>query len=168
MIDILIKFYLNNKLILNTLIFIFLIIILIIYLIYKEQIKKLYKKNKEVINYIIVGALTTLVSISSYWLIRFVLKNYIILSILSWICAVSFAYITNRLFVFESKEEDIVKEIFKFISCRLITLLLELVLMIIFVDLLQINDMISKIILQVVVLVLNYILSKLFVFAKRT
>ncbi len=167
MIDILLKFYLDNKLILNILILIFLLIFIVIYIIYKEKIKELYKKYKEIVNYIIVGALTTLVSIGSYWIIRFAIKNYIILSILSWICAVTFAYITNRLFVFESKEKDIIKEITKFVSCRLVTLLLEVVLMMVFVDLLHINDMVSKIILQVVVLVLNYVLSKIFVFVKK-
>ena len=168
MIDILLKFYLNNMLILNILICIFLLISIIVYIIYKEKIHELYLKYKEIINYVIVGALTTLVSIGSYWLLRFVIKNYVILSILSWIFAVAFAYFTNRAFVFESKEEDFLKEISKFVSCRLLTLGMEVVLMVLFVSVLHINDMISKIILQVVVLVSNYLLSKLFVFAKKT
>jgi len=167
MIDILLKFYLNNMLILNILISIFLLISVIIYIIYKEKIHELYFKNKEIINYIIVGVLTTLVSIGSYWLFRFVIKNYIVLSILSWIFAVAFAYFTNRAFVFESKEKDLIKEVTKFVSCRLLTLGLEVILMFVFVSLLHINDMISKIILQVVVLVSNYLLSKLFVFVKK-
>ena len=168
MIDVLLKFYLNNMLILNILISVFLLISVIIYIIYKEKIHSLYFKYKEIINYIIVGGLTTLVSIGSYWLFRFVIKNYILLSILSWIFAVAFAYFTNRAFVFESKEKDMLKEITKFVSCRLLTLGLEVILMIVFVSLLHINDMISKIILQVVVLVTNYLLSKLFVFVKKT
>lgn len=167
MIDILLKFYLNNMLILNILISIFLLISVIIYIIYKEKIHELYFKNKEIINYIIVGILTTFVSIGSYWLFRFVIKNYIVLSILSWIFAVTFAYFTNRAFVFESKEKDLIKEIAKFVSCRLLTLGLEVMLMFVFVSLLHINDMVSKIILQVVVLVSNYLLSKLFVFVKK-
>lgn len=168
MIDILLKFYLNNMLILNILISVFLLIAIIIYIIYKDEIHKLYFKHKEIINYVIVGALTTLVSIGSYWLFRFVIKNYIVLSILSWIFAVAFAYFTNRAFVFESKEKDLIKEISKFVSCRLLTLGLEVVLMMLFVSVLHINDMVSKIILQVVVLVSNYLLSKLFVFVKKT
>ena len=104
MMDVLLKFYLNNMLILNILISIFLLISVILYIIYKENIHALYFKYKEIINYIIVGVLTTLVSIGSYFLFRFVIKNYIILSILSWIFAVTFAYFTNRAFVFESKE----------------------------------------------------------------
>ena len=167
MIDILLNFYLNNMLILNILISIFLLITIIIYVVYKEKIHELYFKYKEIINYIIVGVLTTLVSIGSYWLFRFVIKNYVILSVLSWIFAVAFAYFTNRAFVFESKEKDMLKEISKFVSCRLLTLGLEVALMFIFVSLLHINDMISKIILQVVVLVSNYLFSKLFVFVKK-
>ena len=105
MIDILLKFYLNNMMILNILISVFMLTTLIIYVIYKDKINELYFKHKEIINYIIVGALTTLVSIVSYWLIRFIIKNYIVLSILSWIFAVAFAYFTNRACVFESKEK---------------------------------------------------------------
>lgn len=168
MIDVLLKFYLNNMLILNILISVLLLITVIIYIIYKEKVHELYFKYKEIINYIIVGVLTTLVSIGSYWLFRFVIKNYIVLSILSWIFAVAFAYFTNRAFVFESKEKDLLKEITKFVSCRLLTLGLEVILMVVFVSLLHINDMISKIILQIIVLVTNYLLSKLFVFVKKT
>ena len=168
MIDILLKFYLNNMLILNILICVFLLIATIIYIVYKEKIHELYFKYIEILNYIIVGVLRTLVSIGSYWLFRFVIKNYVILSILSWIFAVTFAYFTNRAFVFESKEKDMLKEITKFVSCRLLTLGLEVVLMIVFVSILHINDMIAKIILQIVVLVTNYLLSKLFVFVKKT
>ena len=111
--------------------------------------------------------MTTFVSVLSYWLFRFIIKDYIILSILSWICAVTFAYITNRLFVFESKSNNKVGEITKFVSCRLLTLILEITLMALFVSILHINDMISKIVLQFVVLALNYILSKLIVFKKK-
>lgn len=168
MIDVLLKFYLNNMLILNILISVFLLVAVIVYIVYKEKIHELYFKYKEIINYVIVGVLTTLVSIGSYWLFRFVIKNYVVLSILSWVFAVAFAYFTNRAFVFESKEKDLLKEISKFVSCRLLTLGLEVVLMVLFVSILHIDDMISKIILQVVVLVSNYLLSKLFVFVKKT
>ena len=79
----------------------------------------------------------------------------------------SFAYFTNRLFVFESKDKNIFNEITKFVGSRLFTLCLEIVLMFVFVSLLKINDMISKIILQFIILVTNYLLSKLFVFRKK-
>lgn len=165
--NLLVNFYLNNMLILNIAITIGILLLIVIYIVFKDEINELYFKHKEMVNYIIVGILTTLVSVGSYWLFRFVIKNYIILSILSWILSVLFAYFTNRAFVFESKEENMIKEASMFVSCRLLTLGMEVVLMIVFVSLIRMNDMIAKIILQFVILVSNYLLSKLFVFKKK-
>lgn len=165
--DLLVDIYLKNSLLINILVILTVICAVVMFLVFKDKIISIYKNNKEIINYIIVGALTTLVSILSYYLFRFIIKNYVILSIISWICAVSFAYITNRIFVFESKNENIITELSKFFSCRLLTLGLEVSLMTLFVSGFHINDMISKIVLQFVILVLNYILSKLFVFRNK-
>lgn len=165
--DLLVDIYLKNSLLINILVILTVICAIVMFLVFKDKIISIYKNNKEIINYIIVGALTTLVSILSYYLFRFIIKNYVILSIISWICAVSFAYITNRTFVFESKNENIITELSKFFSCRLLTLGLEVSLMTLFVSGFHINDMISKIVLQFVILVLNYILSKLFVFRNK-
>jgi len=162
--DELLTFYSNNSTIMNVVIGALLISVIATYIIFRKKINEIYKKNKEVINYIIVGGLTTLVSIVSYWAFRFLIKNYIVLSIISWILAVTFAYVTNRKYVFESKSKKIVEEVTKFFTYRLITLGLEVVLMALFVSVLSINDMLSKIILQVVVLVLNYVFSKVFIF----
>lgn len=164
--DELIKFYTNNSLIINISLAVLIILAVVIYIIFRKKIKEIYFKNKEIINYVIVGGLTTLVSIGSYWAFRFIIKNYIILSIISWILAVLFAYVTNRIFVFESKSKNIIEEATKFFGSRLATLGVEVTLMMLFVSVLKINDMVSKIILQIVVLVLNYVLSKLFVFKK--
>ena len=165
--DLLVDIYLKNSLLINILVILTVICAIVMFLVFKDKIISIYKNNKEIINYIIVGALTTLVSILSYYLFRFIIKNYVILSIISWICAVSCAYITNRIFVFESKNENIITELSKFFSCRLLTLGLEVSLMTLFVSGFHINDMISKIVLQFVILVLNYILSKLFVFRNK-
>ena len=165
--DLLVDIYLKNSLLINILVILTVICAIVMFLVFKDKIISIYKNNKEIINYIIVGALTTLVSILSYYLFRLIIKNYVILSIISWICAVSFAYITNRIFVFESKNENIITELSKFFSCRLLTLGLEVSLMTLFVSGFHINDMISKIVLQFVILVLNYILSKLFVFRNK-
>ena len=127
----------------------------------------LYFKYKEVINYLIVGGLTTLVSIGSYAIYRMFILSYVVCTILSWITAVLFAYITNRIFVFESKEKKVFIEFIKFIFCRLLTLGSELLTMWILVDLLSINDLIAKVVVQFIVVVLNYILSKLLVFRKN-
>lgn len=131
-----------------------------------RKFMKLYYKYKEIINYLIVGGLTTLVSIGSYAAFRFFINSYVVCTVLSWITAVLFAYVTNRIFVFESKDKKIFIEFIKFIGCRLLTLGSELLTMWILVDLLKINDMISKIAVQFIVVVLNYVFSKILVFRK--
>ena len=149
----------------------------------KDLYKKcfeLYKRHKEVFHYLVVGCLTTLVSIGSYNLFRvwiaerdiykmlwFSFEGYIICTVLSWIVAVTFAYFTNRKFVFESKETNIAREMSQFFVARLLSLGAEIVIMVLFVEILHINDRIAKIIVQFVVFVLNYIFSKLFVFKKK-
>ena len=125
---------------------------------------KIYKKYEEIINYLIFGVLTTIVSILSYALFRFFNINYIISNILSWIISVTFAFITNKIYVFKSKENKILNEAIKFYLSRITSLLIELIIMYLAVDILNINDMISKIIVQFIVIVLNYVFSKIFVF----
>lgn len=126
----------------------------------------LYKKYKEVINYLIVGGLTTLVSVGSYAIFR-IFSGYMASTVLSWITAVIFAYITNRKYVFESKNSNILVECIKFVSCRLATLGSELLAMYILVDLIKLNDMISKVLVQFIIVILNYVLSKLIVFTTK-
>ena len=94
---------------------------------------------------------------------------FILANTLSWILSVAFAYITNKIFVFESKakNKEAVKEAIKFVSSRVLTYLIDLALMFIFVKLIKFNNDIAKLIVQFVVLVLNYILSKLLVFKKE-
>ena len=137
-----------------------------------DKIIKLYKDKKEIINYLIIGVLTTVVSLVTYYLLTFSVLNpnndleLQIANIISWIVSVAFAYITNRKYVFESKSKDIKKELSKFVSSRITTLLIDMGLMFIFVSLLSFNDKIIKLIVQFVVIVLNYVFSKLFVFRK--
>jgi putative flippase GtrA len=137
-----------------------------------KSIIKIAKKNEEIIVYLIVGGLTTLISLITYYLCVNTFLNpndaiqLQIANILSWIISVSFAYITNRVFVFKSKSKKILKEIISFVGARIITLLLDMFIMFFMVTLLHINDSISKIFSQILVIVLNYIFSKLFVFKK--
>jgi len=141
---------------------------------------KLYRKHKEIINYLIVGSFTTLISIGSYNLFRvwiedkkfykilgFYFEGYIICTVLSWIVAVSFAYFANRKLVFESNEKNIVKEMSQFFMARLLSLGSEIVIMKLLVNIMSINDRISKIVVQFIILILNYIFSKIFVFKKK-
>jgi len=137
------------------------------------MIKELYQKYKEIINYLIFGVLTTIVSLTTYYLLVYTILNpdkplqLQIANIISWITSVTFAYITNRKFVFGSKNKNIIKEMTKFYSSRLTTLILDMLLMFIFVSKLKFNDKIIKLILQVIITILNYILSKIIVFKNR-
>ena len=141
-----------------------------------KKIISIYKKYEEIINYIIVGGLTTLVSLASKWILLFTVLDAAsalelqIAVIISWICAVSFAYITNRIFVFKSNNKNILKEITRFFGARTLTLLLEMVIMWFFVTLLRMNSdtwvLIWTILSQFIILVLNYVFSKIFVFKK--
>ena len=134
-----------------------------------KKVISLYKKYEEIINYLIVGGMTTLVSISIYALFTKCFHiNYMIANVISWIISVLFAYITNRIFVFKSKSENIVLEIYQFFKYRIFSFLIEIFLMYVFVELINIDDMISKVIVQVIVIVLNYVFSKLFVFKKES
>ncbi len=137
------------------------------------KIKNLYEKYREIINYIIVGGLTTLVSILSYFVFSRIFDindNYyfVLANILSWICAVIFAYIANKIYVFESKtnKKETAKEFVKFTIARIATLLIDLTTMYILVKIIEVNNDISKIILQFIIVILNYLFSKLLVFKK--
>ena len=133
-----------------------------------NKLLDLYKKYKEIINYLIFGGLTTLISIITYALFAKVFHiDYLISNVLSWIIAVLFAYITNKIFVFESKSKKNVKEITSFFFFRVVSLIMEMVILYIFVDMLHIDDLVTKIIAQVIVIVSNYVFSKLFVFKKN-
>ena len=137
-----------------------------------EKIKELYKKYKEIINYLIVGGLTTFVALGVYYgsVLTFLNPNngieLQIANILSWIAGVIFAYFTNRKYVFESKNPNKLQEAAKFTASRLVTLFLDMATMFIGVTLLKFNDKIIKLIAQVLVIIGNYIFSKLFVFNK--
>lgn len=133
----------------------------------------IYYKYEEILNYLIVGGLTTLVSLITYYICVLTFLNpnipieLQIANVISWIISVIFAYITNRIFVFKSNEENIIKEATNFAGSRVMTLLLDMLTMFIMVTLCNFNDKISKILAQIIVVIGNYIISKLFVFKKK-
>ena len=137
-----------------------------------KKILNLYKKYKEIINYLIVGVLTTVIGLGVYYIcvLTFLNPNNSIqlqvANIISWIIAVIFAYFTNRKFVFESKNTNKIKEATKFVSSRITTLLLDMFVMWLGVTILHFNDKFIKLVSQVLITIGNYILSKLFVFKK--
>lgn len=128
------------------------------------RLNKESKRVEEIINYLFFGILTTFVSILSYFVLRLIIDNYMVCTIISWFISVIFAYFTNRIFVFKNFEKKIFIQLLFFIGSRLISLLFEMITMYILVDFVSVNDKVSKIFVQLIVIVLNYILSKMFVF----
>lgn len=132
---------------------------------------KLYKKYEEIINYLIVGVLTTFVSLLVKYILLFTFLDATIpfelqiSVIISWIAAVTFAYIANRKVVFKSENKEILKEIFQFLESRILTLILEMLIIWFFITFLKMNSKIWVIIwtifAQGVVIVTNYVLGKL-------
>lgn len=141
-----------------------------------KRIKELYIKYKEIINYLIFGVLTTLVNLITKYILLFTILDPTngfqlqIAIIISWVVAVIFAYFTNRKFVFESKNQNKLKEFISFVVARIATLLLEMFIMWSFVTLLKLDSdlyvVIFTLVAQVAVIIGNYIFSKLFVFRK--
>ena len=142
-----------------------------------EKIIDLYKKYKEIINYLIIGVLTTVVNLAVKYALLFTVLNASdatqlqIAVVISWVVACIFAYITNRKIVFKSKSKKILKEFTAFVSARLFTLFLEMLIMFVFVTLLKLNSnlwvIVWSLVAQIVVIVVNYVLSKLVIFKKE-
>lgn len=134
--------------------------------------KDLLIKYKSVIMYIIFGILTTVVNIVIYYICAHIINmNTMVSTGTAWVISVLFAYITNRKYVFESNNvgmEAILKEIISFFSCRLATGILDMAIMYIFVDILHFADLPIKVFSNIIVIVLNYIASKLIIFRKET
>lgn len=140
----------------------------------KDKLLALYKQHEEIANYLIVGGLTTVISIAvKYALLYTVLdaSNEVQLQIaviISWIVSVTAAYFMNRKWVFKSTEKNILLEAAKFYAARVGTLLVEMFLMWFFVNFLHLDSdawvAVITLIVQVIIIIGNYILSKLFVF----
>lgn len=134
----------------------------------------LIKKHKHLIAYLFFGVMTTVVNIASFYIFsHFVFRgdaNLELNNTLAWVLAVTFAYLSNRKFVFESKassRQEILIECAKFYGSRVVTLLVDLGLMALMVKSWHWDEMLAKVISNVVVIVLNYALSKLVVFRKK-
>ena len=133
----------------------------------------LYKKYDEIIKYLIFGVLTTIISLFTYYLLVATIlspNNKLelqIANIISWIISVTFAYITNKKYVFKSTNKPIIKEISEFYTGRLFSLLVDMILMYIFVSIINLNDKLIKLIIQIIIIILNYIISKLIIFKPK-
>ena len=127
------------------------------------------KRIKELFRYGIIGVLTTIINIIFYYVFVDILKiNYIISTILSWLVAVIFAFFGNKYVVFKNNQtKGFWKELNYFMLTRYTTGIIDIFIMFLGVDLLKKNDFIIKIISNIIVIILNYILAKLLVFKRK-
>lgn len=135
-----------------------------------EKLKELYIKYKEIILYVIFGGLTTVINYAIYALMVLLKIDIYTSNITAWIGAVLFAYFTNRKMVFNSEakgKKSVIIEILSFYGSRVFSLAVETGLLFVCVSLMGMNEWITKLVLQVVVIVLNYIFSKFIVFRKK-
>lgn len=129
--------------------------------------------KREIVSYLIVGVLTTIVSLAVYYICVLTFLDPLhpvqlqAANVISWIAAVTFAFFTNRKYVFESKDPHIVREGASFFASRIATLLMDMAAMFLLVTLMGMNYKIAKLIVQVIVTVSNYLFSKLIVFRDR-
>ena len=147
------------------------------------MIKKIWDKvmNREVISYLIFGVLTTLVNWVVYAAMVKVHIDYRIATAAAWAVSVLFAFIVNKIFVFVSKSSSwkevwiesynlrpayVMKEITSFVACRAVSGVMEMVFMIVMVSWIHMDEYISKIAVSVIVVIVNYVFSKLFIFRK--
>lgn len=140
---------------------------------YSNTMKDIYLKYKELFDYLVVGVLTTVISLAVYYACIWTFadpNNAFLLqvaNVLSWIVSVTFAYVMSRRFVFHSENANIFHEVVQFFLSRLATLFMDMAIMFILVTLCRQNANIAKLVSQVVVIVMNYVLSKWLVFNKK-
>lgn len=138
-----------------------------------EKLKKLWKilTAPEMLAYLVFGVLTTLINIGSFGILRSTFHiELLTANTLAWVLSVAFAFITNKLFVFQSKSFSpalLVKELVSFVAARLLSLGVDTAGMWLLVSILQANELLSKILMNVLVVIINYILSKWFIFKKK-
>jgi putative flippase GtrA len=128
--------------------------------------------NKSTISYLVFGVLTTAVNIVVYtFLVTFFNMDYKLATTIAWILSVLFAFITNKLYVFNSKDLSIslmMKEFANFVFFRLLSLVIDIIIMVIIIDVLKGNDILAKFIANGVVIVMNYFTSKYVTFKKKS
>ena len=133
-----------------------------------NKIIEALRKNKQLLLYLFFGICTTAINTICYWLLYDVLTlNNIVSTILAWLAAVVFAFVTNKRFVFESKRTNTterINEVISFFGCRLLTGILDVAIMAITVDMLQWNGLLWKLFSNIIVTIINYVASKYLIF----
>ena len=135
-----------------------------------NKIIEALRKNKQLLLYLFFGICTTAINTICYWLLYDALTlSNIVSTILAWLAAVLFAFVTNKVFVCESKRTnttDRINEVISFFGCRLLTGILDVAIMAFAVDMLQWNGLLWKLISNIIVTIINYIASKYLIFRK--
>lgn len=135
-----------------------------------KKITDWYRAHKEGMRYLVFGVLTTLLNLLIFTICCRIIKIQVVISnIISWVIAVLFAYVTNKLYVFDSKviqKKELAREIISFFNARIITLVIENILLWATVIQLGLNEIIMKIISNIIVIILNFVFSKIFIFKK--
>ena len=136
-----------------------------------QKIRTLIEKHWDIVSYLFFGVCTTIVNYLIYIpCYNFLEMSATVSNMIAWVVAVAFAYLTNKPFVFKSHDwskETVIPELTKFVSCRLASGAMETVILLVTVDLLGWNGNIWKLLTQVLVVILNYVFSKLIVFRKK-
>ena len=126
------------------------------------------KKNIiELLNYVVVGGLTTLVNFVVYFFCTHIQLHYLIANVIAWIFAVLFAYIANRKYVFKSEGNDQKAEFLQFVSLRAVTLVVESLLLFVCIQLAAMNENIAKIFVSIVTVIGNYVFCKFMIFYQK-
>ena len=133
--------------------------------------KKIWDKimNREVISYLIFGVLTTLVNWAVYGIMLRAGIDYRVANAAAWAVSVLFAFLVNKLYVFQSRSWGlgfVTRELGAFVACRGVSGIMEMVFMILMVSWLRMDKYVSKVIVSVIVVIANYVFSKLFIFRK--
>lgn len=139
--------------------------------IFPKPIQNLYYKLESVILYAFFGVLTTAVSFAAQYLASKAGCQTAVSTVISWICAVTFAFFVNKFFVFKENSKnvsDMLKQAGQFYAARLVSGIFEVVFMVVTVDKLGLNEMLMKLIAQIFILVSNYLFSKLIIFRKKS
>ena len=138
-----------------------------------EKVKELCKKYQEIIAYLIVGVLNTIVSLAAWYICAYTILDAqvpwqnVVLSIINWVVGVLFGYVMNRKYVFKSTEPNILKEFLQFSGGRISTGLLDALGMVLMINVLHTDENFARIVVAVLVVIGNYVISKLFVFKKK-
>ena len=144
-----------------------------------DKINNLIKKflNKETISYLIFGVLTTIINIVVFWFaereLAFIMSEdaaSLVGNVIAWVISVAFAFVTNKLFVFESKSmafKVVMAELTGFVIARLLSLAFDEGFVFVAIVLLGMNSLLAKIISNVFVVIINYVLSKFFIFKNK-